>query len=221
MKLIAIETHEAYAGAVPTSVAGTAATHAGPVMSAVPVLPVTLLGLELLCDRPAFELRAATRLLRDDPGAVLQMFAIVAEEFPNAADRPTRLDGCLAALPRERLLRSLAEVRGGHRPPARFAAFASHAAAVARSTETVAGALGLPAEPARIVGLLHEVGHLPAMFGWSGWPANPAMCSDRLATAHNLPAVLAQALNEVHRGDTASLWTSVVAAAHELLPRLA
>ncbi len=216
MKLIAIDRQQAYAGAAQTADAGPAAWHAGPALFAVPVLPVTLLGLELLCDRPAFDLRAATRLLREDPGAVLQLFASVAEEFPDAADRPTRLDSCLAALPRERLLPSLTKVCGGHRLPARFA---NHAAAVARSAETVAGALGLPVEPARIVGLLHEVGHLPAMLGWGGWPAHPAMCSDRLATAHGLPASLGQALNEVHRGERASLWTSVIAAAHELLPR--
>ena len=221
MKPLAIERQQAFAGATQTAVVGTVAPHADPALFAVPVLPVTLLGLELLCDRSIFDLRAATRLLRDDAGAVLQLFAIVADEYPEVADRPTRLDGCLAALPRERLLRSLAEARSGHRPPARFAAVASHAAAVARSAETVAGALGLPAEPARIVGLLHEIGHLPAMLGWSGWPADPALCCDRLAGAYALPAALRLALSEVHRGVTTSLWTSVVAAAHELLPRSA
>lgn len=182
-----------------------------------PVLPSTLLGLELLCRRPAFDLRAATRLVRDDPGAVLRLFRALAHDVSVEADLPRRLEDGLASLSRERLLRALAE---GHadRGSSRIAAFTEHAIAVARCAEMVAGTLGLAAEPVRLVGLLHELGHAPAVLGWSAWPANAAVCCGHLARAHGLPGTLRRALDEVHREARDSVWTAVVAAAHELLP---
>lgn len=183
----------------------------------VPVSPSTLLGLELLAQRPAFDLRAAARLVRDDPGAVLALFGALAEECAERDTRVVRLEECLARVPRERLLRALAVARGGRR--SQFAVFASHAAAVGRCAETVAAALGIEAETARLVGLLHELGRAPEVLGWSGWPAEAALCCDQLARASCLPAALRQALDEVHRGQPGSVWVAVIAAAHDLLPR--
>ena len=185
-------------------------------MSAVPVLPTTLLGLELLLQRPALDLRAATRLVRDDPGAVLQLFRALAEEAPDETDLPMRLELCLARLPRERLLRLLEGARVS-RGSARFARFTEHAARVARCAENVAGALGVAAEPTRLVALLHELGDAPAVLGWSAWPADRTVCCERLARAHGLPAAVRRALEEIHRSSQRSIWTAVIAAAHELL----
>lgn len=187
-------------------------------VDAVPVLPSTLLGLELLAQRPAFDLRAAARLVRDDPGAVLAVFGARAEECTEGVARAVRLEECLASLSREHLLRALSGARCCRRSQVRFAVFVRHAVAVGRSAETVAAALGLPAEVARLVGLLHELGHAPELLGWSGWPPDAARCCDRLARAHGLPATLRQALDEVHGEQPGSVWGAVVRAAHELLP---
>lgn len=186
----------------------------------LPVLPSTLLGLELLARRPAFDLRAATRLVRDDPGAVLQVFRLLAQDSLEETNPPMRLEEVVASLSRDRLLRALAGARVSQRT-SRFGAFAEHGAAVARSAEIVAGTLGLPAALARLVGLLHELGRAPAVLGWGAWPADAVVCCDRLARAHGLPATLRRALDEVHREARDSVWTAVIAAAHELLPKRA
>ena len=82
----------------------------------------------------------------------------------------------------------------------------------------VAGTLGLAAEPARSAGLLHELGSVPGVLGWREWPGDAAVCCDRLARAHGLPATFRRALGEVHCEARDSVWTAVIAAAHELLP---
>ncbi len=184
------------------------------------MLPSTLLGLELLAQRPAFDLRAATRLVRDDPGALLQVFRLLAQDSVKETDPPMRLEEVVASLSRDRLLRALAGARVSQRT-SRFGAFAEHSVAVARSAEMVAETLGLTAQSARLVGLLHELGQAPAVLGWSAWPTEAAVCCDRLARAHGLPATLRRALDEVHREARDSVWTAVIAAAHELLPKRA
>lgn len=183
-------------------------------MPLVPVLPSTLLGLELLSLRPAFDLRAAARVVRDDPGAVLAVFAASARESTNTAPS-MRLENCLATLSRDRLLHALAGVRGVQHP--RFSIFLHHAAAVSRNAVAAAAALGLPEEPAQLLGLLHELGGLPRLLGWSSWPADAVTCCDRLALSHGLPSSLRQALGEVHRQQSGSVWVAVIRAAHELL----
>lgn len=220
------EAGEAHAAAPETTTLQPASVYAAHVSSdtfgeadaeGIPVLPTTLLGLELLSKRSAFDLHAATRIVRGDLGAVLQLFRLLAQDSSDQTDPPMRLETSLASLPRKHLLQALAKARPSRRR-SRFAAFAEHAAAVAKYAEMVAGTLGLAAEPARLVGLLHELGHVPAALGWNAWPADAAVCCDRLARAHGLPATLRNALNEVHREAPDSVWTAVVAAAHELLP---
>lgn len=186
----------------------------------VPVLPGTLLGLELLLQRQAFDLGAARDLLCEDPGALLHLFAMVSEEHPDLMDRPTRLEDCIASLSAERLLRTLAQAGAARREQAGFIHFARHGAAVGRYAQAVAESLGLAREQALLVGTLHELGSLPAILGWS--PFLPAeretvlRCED-LGRRHGLPRDLRIALDAVHRDLHPSVWTAVIAAAHDLL----
>ncbi len=191
-----------------------------PALPSVPVLPGTLLGLELLLQRPALDLRAARDLLHEDPGALLHLFAMISEEFPDAADRPTRLEDCIASLSADRLLRTLARAGGARREQARFAHFAHHAAAIARFALPVADSLGLPREQAMLVGALHELGSLPSVLGWSPLlpPEREAVlrCED-LGRRYGLPRDLRRALDALHRALPGSVWVAVIAAAHDLL----
>ena len=186
----------------------------------VPVLPGTLLGLELLLQRQALDLRAACDLLCEDPGALLHLFAMISEEYADPEDRPARLEDCIASLSAERLLRTLAQAGSARREQTGFAQFARHGAAVGRYARAVADCLGLSREQALLVGTLHELGSLPAILGWSS-PHAPereaALRSEDLGRRYGLPHDLRSALDAVHRDLPGSVWVAIIGAAHELL----
>lgn len=181
----------------------------------VAVLPATVLGLELLLETRALDLRAASALLREDPGALLHMFRLLAEECPEVESRPERLEECLASLSIERLLRRLtkASVEGGK--PRRLEGFARHAAEIGRGAESVAESLGLVREQAWTVGMLHELGCLPGLSRRPEETDRAGRCAE-LARRYRLPTGVCEALDEVHREVPGSVWRAVVAAAHEL-----
>ena len=185
-----------------------------------PVLPSTLLGMELLLQRPALDLGAAARLLCADPGALLHLFGLIGEEFPDVAERPLQLTGCLASLSQQRLLHRLAAAPHSGYARQEYVRFAAHAAAVGRSAQTVAESLGLPGELALLAGVLHELGSLPVVLGWTGTacPTSSTLSfCDQLAQQYALPTDLRSALQDVHCERSTSVWTAVLAAAHDLL----
>lgn len=186
----------------------------------VPVLPGTLLGLELLLQRSALDLRATSDLLCEDPGALLHVFAMVREELADGAEPPARLEDCIATLSAERLLRTLVQAGAVRREHAGFAHFARHGALVGRYAQAVAESLGLSRERALLVGTLHELGSLPAVLGWPALhaPEHDAVlrCGD-LCRRFGLPRELCAALDAVHRGCRDSVWVAIIGAAHELL----
>ena len=192
-----------------------------PALPAIPPLPSTLLGLELLLQHTAFDLTSGLHLLYEDPAAILHLFAFTAEDFPDDPDeqaRPIRLSDRLAAISPQRFLQALASARStaaAHRQLLELTRFAAHAAAVGRCAETVAQTLGLPAGQAHLVGLLHELGQLPAILGCP--TADPALLNRQLARRYKLPTSLRLALGDVHTARNPSVWTAVIAAAHDLL----
>ena len=187
---------------------------------AVPVLPSTLLGLELLLQRNALDLHATRELLCEDPGALLHLFAMVSAEYPDPTSQPARLEDCIASLSAERLLRTCAQAGSARREQAAFASFARHGATIGRYAQVVAESLGLGREQALLIGTLHELGSLPFVLGWSTpfAPEREAIrrCDD-LARRYHLPHDLRTALDAVHRDLSGSVWVAVLAAAHDLL----
>lgn len=186
----------------------------------IPVLPGTLLGLDLLVQQPAFDLRAASHLLREDPGALLHLFRLVGEEYGNAANAPVRLDECIASLASQHLLETLAAAAGTRQQQVHFARFALHAAAVGRQAQVVADSLDLPREDALLIGSLHDLGSLPRLLGWSAThpPENERVvhCAE-LCRHYSVPPHLYAALDTIHRQQSQSVWVAVVEAAHDLL----
>ena len=181
----------------------------------VPVLPRTVLGLELLLAAGPLDLRAAGALLREDPGALLQLFRLLAEEYPEVETRPKRLEEWVAGLPMRRLLRRLAKASVAAGEPGRMEAFARHAAEIGRGAESVAETLGIGREQAWAVGMLHELGRLPRLAP-RVLPGETTHWCAELARQYRLPSALCAALEEVHRESAGSVWWAVVAAAHDL-----
>jgi len=186
----------------------------------VPVLPGTLLGLELLVQRPAFDLRAASYLIGEDPGALLHLFALAGEEYGSAGEGPVRLEECITSLSSQHLLRALATAGGARREQAQFADFARHGSAVGRCAQLVADSLDLSREEALLVGMLHELGTLPSLLGWTSplpFETESVLWCRELGRRYKLPAELRSALDAVHGKLAGSVWVAVIDAAHDLL----
>ncbi len=190
----------------------------------LPVLPSTQLRLELvlLADPPS--LREFTVVFREDPVAVLRLFALAAglagAPLVSAPADPLRLQDLVVTLGKQDLLQAFCQ-----QPPARDTqaatalAFAAQAAAMGWLCRTIAETIGLPAEEAYLVGLLHGIGSLPEQLGQN---ISQETTRDRcgvlstLCRRYALPSSLQQTLEEVYSQEAVSPWTAVVHAAYEL-----
>ena len=185
----------------------------------LPVLASTQLYLRLLLQGNVFDLAAAADVVGRDPCAVLRMFALVAEEFPDTANRPQRLEDCLAGVGRVELWHALSEPASDREEQRRAILFAGNAFTLAHYARAAAVSLGLGGDQAFLLGLLHAIGSLPAVLGRTH-PVRSAEASVQVATeiavTYHLPPSLCRALAAVHRQEPGSVWVAVLAAAHDL-----
>lgn len=196
-------------------------------LEALPVLAGTRLCLELALGGGALPSRTLTDVVCRDPVAVLRLYLLAAEAGNGLAGAPEGLEDCLACVGRDDFLRALCQpIPGSRREQTVCLAFAQHAFTIACCTRTVAGALGLNGEHAFLIGLLHEIGFLPQQLAQvqegeqspvaQAGPAWAAVPAAALARRYRLPPFLCCALEDVHGGNDASLWTAAVRAAHDL-----
>ncbi len=190
-----------------------------------PVLASTHLCLDLLVQGSTLDLRMVSELLGRDPGAVLRLFALIAEEFPDPHSRPERIEDCIASVQSSDLLHALCTPPSVREEQMRLIGFAHHGFTVAGYARAVATSLGLCEDRAYLVGLLHALDTLPSALGRFDLigDTDTADTSARIASAisarHHLPPLLSQALLSIHRRDTASVWMAILDAAHDLAER--
>ena len=184
-----------------------------------PVLFSSQFCLELMTQGKALDLRQAADLLGRDPGAVLRVYSAVAQEFPNPANRPKRLNDCIMSLDVADLVEALQTPAFERREQVALVPFARHAHLISRYALAVAASLGLDEENASLVGLLHALGELPAALGRGPLPLDPqglGALGAAISRLHHLPAEVAAGVTAVGRKDPASLWVALVEAAHDL-----
>ncbi len=188
-------------------------------VACLPVLAGTQLYLRLLLGGHRFDLAAVADVVGRDPCAVLRLFALVAEEFPDAANRPQRLEDCLAGVSAAELWRALSDPPSDREEQRRAIPFAGTAFTLAHYARMVAVSLGLGGDQAFLLGLLHAVGSLPVVLGRltepPGAEASVHMAA-RIAEAYHLPPSLCRALAAVHRREPGSVWVAVLEAARDL-----
>ena len=190
-----------------------------PLLAPYPVLSSSQFCLELMTQGKALDLRQAAELLGRDPGAVLRVFAAVAQEFPNPADRPERLDECIMSLDSGDLIAALHTPVFSRREQVALVPFARHAHLISRYSIVVAASLGLNQEGAQMVGLLHALEVLPAALGRGPVPPDiqtACALSAAISKRYHLPADIARAIHAVGRRDPASIWVAMIEAAHDL-----
>ncbi|HZB87331.1 MAG TPA: hypothetical protein VE291_01620 [Terracidiphilus sp.] len=199
----------------------------------VPVLPETLLLLDLKMREPRVNMRVLSQAVLSDLGAALQVFR-AAGEGADPELRAGRIEDCIRGLNLEGLLETMAS------PTVRYAARRrgileawSHARRIATycrlMTEDFAPGIAPDLSPditpdmtpdqAYLVGLFHELGWLPALLGWSQTAPNagePAAAGLRIAEEWSLPRCVRAYFREQQAPGPMNHWTAIVHTAHEL-----
>ena len=133
----------------------------------VPVMPATVLGLEMLLYESCIDLEKASELVLSDVGATIQTLRLIGKDYDFAAGLPCRMGDCIASLDLGTWFGAMSArtfAFEGHNSAA--TAFWKHGRLIAQYAQLVAESLDrISPENAYLVGLLHEVGAIPKVLG--------------------------------------------------------
>ena len=188
----------------------------------LPILPKSLLAMDLKSQTGYADLRAVAEIFREDPGAVARIFRSAACEIEEAEQRPSRLEDCISILG---LQQCVAIMTGSEvvRPvvDAAIARTWDHAVQIARNCWAIADEAFPVMKPddAYMVGLFHELGEFPVILHWKSVETdNPALLAIGIAEKYGLPGAVSQYFRELRAPETASVWRRVVDRAHSVNP---
>jgi len=203
----------------------------------VPVLPETLLHMELRQHDFSVDLRDLSELVLSDLGATLQILRLASREYGAGEGRPLRIEDCISDLGVEACLRAAARQPARndarHRPILEFWA---HCREVAGLSRALVGSMAgfIRPDEAYLVGLFHALGDLPGILGWessdhsAGESAAHAL---RLAERWTLPLCVQEYFAEQLRHgssvgssigapmSSSMRWTGIVRRAHQMATR--
>jgi hypothetical protein len=186
-------------------------------LPAIPVLPQTLLLLDLTVQQACVDLRAMSQLVLADLGAALQILRLAGREYANAEGRPARIEDCISDLGLEACFAavSAATVTCDGRQHA-IAEVWAHSRAIAQHSKLVAQEMpDIDPEEAYLAGLFHSIGLLPGLLGWRGaGAAEGAIAGLRLAKKWSLPRCVTEFFSETHLLGDAAQWSGIVQKAH-------
>jgi hypothetical protein len=136
---------------------------------AVPVLPTTLLQLDLLLSQPTLDLNGIVAVLLSDIGATLQVLRKAARCLAKSNARAGDLDDCVVHLGRLGLRHAMSSPVPSEECPQseKVRCLWRRARITASLAQTIASRFPeIPPKQARLAGLLHETGCLPLILGW-------------------------------------------------------
>lgn len=184
----------------------------------LPVLPETLLCMELSVGVPAVGLDDLASVVLRDVGATLQIMRAAGKESVFCEPGPHRIEDRISELGVQRCLEALkyeASIRGGLRPEIRQAW--NHAREIAENCRSLAEehGIGFPARDAYLVGLFHELDTLPSLLGWT----DKAACADGQTLVHvwSLPECVRMHFLEQQAVTSWTPWSELVRSAHARL----
>ncbi len=208
----------AAAALIPASSTGYAELDIQDPLPRIPTLIATRLQLELLLQDSSIDLRAVSQVILSDVGATLEVFRAIGQEYPNAKDRPTRIEDCIVSLSTQRWYSAVCASGVLHNGPLmtewqQCRGVAECARELARHIDGV-----LP-EEAYLVGLLYRLGRFPRLLGWNegmdSTGENRAL-GMMLADYWHLPGYVTAAIGEAQDADASSRWTDLLQTAQEL-----
>ncbi|HEY6848892.1 MAG TPA: HDOD domain-containing protein [Terracidiphilus sp.] len=188
-------------------------------LPAVPVLPETLLRLDLEVQESSVDLGAVTQVVLNDLGATVQIFRLAGREYGNGQGRPTRIEDCISVLGVSACMEaiSLETIAHDYRYKAVTATWA-HSQEIARYAKVVAERMP-EANPdeAYLVGLFHSIALLPPVLGWYGSQGKTidlASAGFRIAKQWALPRFAIEYFDDTRHDQSASPWAEILNMAH-------
>jgi hypothetical protein len=188
-------------------------------MPEIPVLPETLLRLDLEIHEPCVNLRVISDAVLSDLGATLQILHLAGREYGHSKGRPTRIVECIADLGLRACMGAVSGQTVIHsRRHKAIGEIWAHSREIACYAKLKAEEMPkVNPDEAYLVGLLHGLGSLPGALGWNADEAgakDPSLAGFRLATQWALPFFVLQYFSEVYMGRRETHWSEVLRYAH-------
>ena len=191
----------------------------------VPVLSETLLLMELKIRERVVDLREVSNLVLSDLGATIQIMRMSASEDYSADCRITRIEDCISGLGLQACFDAMSR-----RPLKRTAREAKVVEAWLHARNTAENARFLAEDEypnihpdeAYLVGLLHALGTLPTVLGWSRMrvlPSDPTLSGLQMAEAWSFPHCVSEYFSGLRAPKSANRWTQIVGLAHQQADR--
>ena len=187
----------------------------------VPVLPETLLCLELNCGGSSIDLVQVSQALLNDMGAALQIFRLAPRERVATLGRPSRIEDCVSLLGIETCIDAISEqIMPRNSSKAAIVDAWGHARAIAEGCAQWAEMNNEMIAPgdAYLVGLFHELGSLPSLLGWDTtiWgKSDLRTLGFRIANQCSLPRCVVEYFSTPKLAGSPNRWTPIVEMAHE------
>ena len=188
----------------------------------VPVMPETLLLMDLGALEKPVDLREMAQVVLGDPGATIQILRLVGRERAFGEERAARIEDCISALGVLACVEAVSRrtVSRAKDKPAIVEAW-SHAKEIAEGCKRIAveSAASIGPDEAYLTGLLHELGSLPAILDWGAAPiisSDPDLAGLKLAEEWFLPQCVVDYFSELGNRRASSRWTGIVQRAHEM-----
>jgi hypothetical protein len=188
-------------------------------LPAVPILPETLLRLDLEVQESSVNLRAVTQVVLNDLGATVEIFRLAGREYGNGGGRPTRIEDCISSLGVSACLEAVSAETIAHdyRYNAVSATWA-HSREIARCAKLVAEQTpDANPDEAYLVGLFHSIALLPPVLGWYGSQGKTidlASAGFRIAKQWALPRFAIEYFDDTRHDQSASPWAEILSMAH-------
>jgi hypothetical protein len=186
----------------------------------VPVMPETLLLMELMVRERTVDLGELSQLVLSDLGAAIQIMRLAGSEESLAEAHLARIEDCISGLGLEACLDAVSKqtLKRSARHPGMNAMW-THAREIAEICRTLAEESPLSANPedAYLVGLFHAIGSLPVVLEWDRTiylPDDRELAGLRMAQAWSLPPCVIDYFSELRPLSNGNRWRRLVERAH-------
>jgi HDOD domain len=187
-------------------------------LDGVPAMSATVLGLQMLLHERNIDLRKVSALVLSDVGATIQILRLIGREYAFAAERPGRMDDCIAGLDVGDWFSAMsARTFASDGEHCAATALWKHCLLVAQYAQLVAESIeGISPEDAYLVGLLHDIHAIPTALGWKSGGSAASSRGSTFALEGVQPLFVLAAMRSAIEPSLPSPWKLILTAAHEL-----
>lgn len=187
----------------------------------LPVLPETLLAMDLQLQNGTVDLRAFSETILADLGATVQVLRMAGNEYGVVDDRPMRIEDCICDFGPAACFEAVAKGTVARSLQRRAVAeIWAHAREIAQNAKHLAEAIpsAISSDQAYMAGMVHAIGSLPSVLGWD-W--NEASHDDsstalKLAEKWGFPGYLRDFFCEMMMPGYNPQWSEMIAQAHRM-----